>query len=90
MAGEEMSNTFRGSDGHDYFWEVSTDKEYRDGHITGKVFLYIGNNRTSGAWKDGTFSIRPNGTIHHFSHLPKKVKEYAENCLTNAFVVIHA
>jgi hypothetical protein len=84
MKGEKSQNTFT-KNGVSFFYCVNTDKEYRDGKITGEVFKMLSDNK---AVKIGGFTIAGTGGVLRFAGLPLDFKQYLNNCLTSAFVCI--
>lgn len=83
--GEKFQNTFTNKQGVKFFYGVSTNKEYSDGHITGKVFKMINENS---CLPFGSFHIAGDGEITRFPGMPKEYIEYVNLTLKNAFVVM--
>ena len=70
--GEKVSNAWK-FNGRSYFFDVSTDKEFDDGHIVGGVFEMLSESK---AVRAGSFRIEPNGWVSRFYGMPPAWKEY--------------
>lgn len=62
VAATGSQNTYTGTDGRGYFWEVSR-REHDDGAITGTVYQHTGPEHCR---KAGSFRIDGDGTVSRY------------------------